>query len=333
MKNLSSLTLWVLMLLIGGWRVASAWQPAPATTPASQNTSEESSSVQSNTSAPTIEGTEAAKKAREVLTSARELLFTKSSIHADLTQTVSVGDFKFRSSGKYRSGNGFRYKIEYSVKLAELEGVFLEVSDGQILHTVRTLRPTGSSGASAEDEVEITRRDIQRIKKEIGKHLGNVPAEQSAEIALGGLPAVLASLEKSMVFDSVQQDTLNGQPVITLQAAWNPARRTQLLGGLGNLAAQIEPFFPELVRIAFDAETKFPVRIQYLKLVDPDQQVYLPILTLAFTNVVYDSPVEFLDFSYIPPQGLQVQDDTAAFVEQIRQSAGVTPEGQTPLQQ
>lgn len=322
MKNLPILTLVVVIGLAGAWKAAQALQPPATETKAAADNASAEPEQKADQPQNFIEGEAAAKKAAEVLTAARELLFTKPSIRTHLVQTVDLGDFQFKSEGDYRSGTGFRYKFQYAVKLAELEGRFMEISDGQILHTVRTLHPLNSGKDASKDEVEISRRDIQRIKKEIEKFLGNSSAEQSAEVALGGVPSILASLERCMQFDRVTEEALADTPVITLEGKWKETRKNELLAGIGNMGAQIAPFVPDLVRVAFDAQTKFPLRIQYLKKDPSKEATYVPIYTLAFNNIVYDEPVDPLDYSYLPPQGFQVVDDTNMFIEQIRQSAG-----------
>jgi hypothetical protein len=91
--------------------------------------------------------------------------------------------------------------------------------------------------------------------------------------------------------------------------------------GLGPMSQQLAPFFPELVRIAFTRDSSFPVRIQYLKLVDQQQLTYLPLLTLSFSEVQFNQPVEFRDFAYIPPQTVEVLDLTSQYLELIRSTA------------
>lgn len=323
MQNRFSLTVVLCLLLLGGWQLARAWQDVPAVTPPQETGSpDETPENAAGASTPenTLTGEAARSRAKEVLEAARNLLFTSPSIRAKLTQSVSLGDYRFRSEGEYRSADGFRYRLSYRMKLAQLEGEFLEVSDGQMLHTVRTIRPVESKGIE-DEELEVSRRDLQRIKREGSKFLSNAKAIQSTEIALGGLPAILASLERSMQFDKVVEETLGGEPVVTLHGTWNPERKDFLMQGLGPMSQQLAPFFPELVRIAFTRDSSFPVRIQYLKLVDQQQLTYLPLLTLSFSEVQFNQPVEFRDFAYIPPQTVEVLDLTSQYLELIRSTA------------
>ncbi|MCA9081238.1 MAG: hypothetical protein KDA58_11815 [Planctomycetaceae bacterium] len=321
MKKLPILTIWLLaVVVLGAWHRAQAWpQNADAT-----DTPAETSAVAAEPPA----APESAEQATEILRQVRETLFGHESIKAQLTQTVSLGDYRFRSNGEFVSASGFRFKLEYQLELAHLRGTFLEVCDGQMLHTQRTLQelPAEPGGRPGEPETEVSRRDVQRILKETRQHLDQPVALQAAELGLGGLPAVVASLERCMIFDTVREEQLGGQPVLTLEGKWNPQRRSELLAGLGPMANGIGGFMPDLVRLAIDGQTRFPLRIQYLKQIDPDKSSYQPMLTLAFSNIRFDEPVGFETFTYLPPQGLEEQDETARFIQMI-QAAAAAPAG------
>ncbi|MCA9089822.1 MAG: hypothetical protein KDA90_14455 [Planctomycetaceae bacterium] len=327
MKNLPILTTWAFLLLIGAWQGARVWSQDTDTT----NDKKTPSVTEAAPEQPSDQGLERAQK---VLHEAREALFQRESIQAHVTQTIALGDYRFRSEGDFISASGFRFKLEYHMELGQLRGTFLEVCDGQMLHTQRTIQevPTDPSSKPPAPETEVSRRDIQRILKETRRHLDQPEALQAAELGIGGLPAILASLERTMVFDRVEEEMVSGQAVQTIQGKWNPTRRQELLGGLGNMANNMAAFMPDLVRVAFDAKTHFPLRIQYLKLTDEAQQTYQPIMTLAFSDIHFNVPVSFNTFTYLPPQGLEEHDETTHFIQMIQSAAETssTPESQTP---
>ncbi|MCA9046060.1 MAG: hypothetical protein KDA69_17155 [Planctomycetaceae bacterium] len=340
MKNLPILTAWSCVLLLGGLSAAFAWQDAadqPTKTPESAATNDAentSDPAAKNDDKNALTGKEAAERAQQVLNEARELLFTSPAIRAKVTQTAQFGEFRVRSEGNYRCKPGFRYRLQYTVQLDELEGQFLEISDGNVLHTVRTLVPRNAGLEEAQDDVEVTRRDIQRIKREISKHLGNQEAEKAAEVGLGGLPSILASLDRTMGFDQVVEGKIGDRPVTTIQGAWRADRRNEILSQLGPIGNQLDPLIPDLVRVAIDMETKFPVRIQYLKKTEAESATYTPMLTLAFSDVRFGAAAEVddFDFSYIHPPNLQVIDRTPEYIELIKQSTGGVSEQPLPFQ-
>lgn len=258
----------------------------------------------------------------EVIKEARSRLFQYKSVQADITQQVSLGDFRFQASGKYLAGEEFRSRVEYSVKLGEMEGVFLEVCDGQILHTRRQISEKQTPGSkTTAPTIELTRRDINKILRETQLYLDQPEAVRAAEIGIGGLPAILASLERTMVFEALHEETEAGRPVLIVQGRWNPTERDRLLVGLGGLASQIEQFLPDRVRITFEKETLFPTRFQYLKQISEEKMVYRPLLTVSFSNAIMNQPIPQQRFNYIPPPGMEERDETALFIEAIQMSA------------
>jgi hypothetical protein len=327
MKRKPILT-WSLVLLAAfGWRHLFAWQPEPVPGKAP----EAETSVSAKPADP---------EATQLVREARQRLYERQSVQADMSQVVSLGMYQFNSSGKYTSASGFRYRIEYQVELQNLEGQFLEVCDGQVLHTRRQIAPAKAALTSTETpEVELTRRDIQTIRREAlalkQAHPENDTAAmlQQAEIALGGLPAVLGSLEQCFIFDSKRVDTRDGQELVIVQGHWREDRRNSLLAGIGGAGKQLAGFMPDLVRIAFERSSLFPVRLEYLKFTSPDQKSARPLITVNYQNVVLDQPVSDTLFTYVAPAGLEERDETAGFIELMQQSLqtpAATP--QTPAE-
>lgn len=311
MKNLPILTLVLTLAAIGLFRAAQAWQEKQA-----EHGTNSDETVQTDAS----EGfTVDSERAAELFQQARERLFEHASVQANMSQLVSLGTYKFRSSGAYMAGEDFRYRLEYQVELADLQGSFLEVCDGQILHTRRQIaKAEGTALTAAAAEVELTRRDIQRILRETRDNLDVPEALHAAEIGLGGLPAVLASLERSMIFDAVREETLGGRDYFVLQGTWSEEHRGELMEGLGGVAGQIAGFLPDLVRIYLERETLFPERFVYLKRISEERQSYRPMLTVEFTDVTLGESLPAQAFIYVAPPGMEERDETAFFLQMIR---------------
>jgi hypothetical protein len=327
MKRKPILTWSLALLACFGWRHLFAWQPEALPG-----------------KAPEVETTSSAKpadpEATQLVRDARQRLYERQSIQADMNQVVSLGTYQFRSSGKYVSASGFRYRLEYQVQLHNLAGQFLEVCDGQVLHTRRQISPANAALTSTETpEVELTRRDIQTIRREAlalkQAHPESDTAAmlQQAEIALGGLPAVLGSLEQCFVFDSKRTDTQDGQELVIVQGHWREDRRNSLLAGIGGAGKQLAGFMPDLVRVSFVRSSLFPIRLEYLKFASSDQKSARPLLTVDYSHVVLDQPVSDALFTYVAPAGLEERDETATFVELMQQSLNspvASPQGASP---
>ena len=314
MKKLPTLTFLIVASLTGGLRIAQAWQSAEE---ASGDTAQPAVIKPVVTPNP---------RAEEVVRQAREGLLARESVQADLSQQVSLNGFRFQSSGKLFAGPEFRFRLEYEVQLADLQGSFLEICDGQVLHTRRQIAKKSTGLVSTEvPDVEFTRRDIQKILRETGKNLDKSEVLHAAEIGIGGLPAVLASLERSMVFDAIREVTEDGKTYQVVQGRWNESRREELLTRIGGLAGQVAGFMPDMVRVYFEQESLFPERFQYLKQVSPERETYRPILTVQFDNIRFNEPIPPQAFIYVTPQGVEERDETTLFLNMIKEAAAGTP--------
>lgn len=325
MKNLPTLTALLVILGIGSIQMASAWQ-----NDAKSADSKEGKDSQKQSSS---QLTENSPEAVELVRQARNRLFERQSVQAEMVERVTFGSYAFESGGSYASAPGFRYRLEYQVQIGELRGSFLEVCDGQVLHTRREIGEAKASIASTQTpDVELSRRDIQKIRrealgiKEVAQGDNLADALRVAEIGIGGLPAVLASLERSLNFVSVRPDTTDGQDDLVVHGVWNQAKKEQLFAGMGSAARQVAGYMPDAVDIFLVRDTLFPRKIVYLKKLNGESDELQSLVTVEFRNIVLDQPVPDRLFVYVAPPGMEEKDDTAAFIEAMRQSANLDGE-------
>lgn len=238
------------------------------------------------------------------LSQAQRTLAARQSVRADLLEIVSLGDPPFRMLGSY-VGAGLKLRLEFSVKLpGGAQGSLLEVSDGERLWS--QLELPGSK--------RVTRRDVRQILaalEDARLQPGRAPA---ANLALGGLPALLASLQRSMQFDALKEETLDGHAVVVLQGRW----KNDILARFGATpeAGELPPQVPDLVRIYFAADTQFPEKLLYLKRL-PEKKSYRPLVELQFRNVVLDGPLDEREFDFTPPDNIEPEDITRQYIEQL----------------
>lgn len=293
-----------------GYRGAVAWQDTPATAEQPAESAPKQDTVQPN------------PNAAKVIQQSRHRLFDYDTIQAGITQKVSLGQYQFQSTGSFASAKDFRFRLEYTVELGNMEGRFLEVCDGQILHTRRSIgkkNVAGPAGAiQTSPDMILTRRDIQKILKETRQNLDKPEVVQAAEIGIGGLPAVMASLERSLVFDAMQEETLDGQDVYVVEGQWKQDRREKLLAGLGSITNQVAGFVPDRVRVYINKQTMFPVRFAYLKKVSPESETFQAILIVNLSDVRLNQPVAPQSFAYSAPIGMEEVDETAMYLEYLK---------------
>jgi hypothetical protein len=264
-----------------------------------------------------------AAAAAKLLRDARDRLYARESVKATLVERSTLGNRRFSAEGRYVSGRFPRLRLEYRVRVGDSEGILTEVCDGQVLRTSKEIRRTREPGSNAPTakptEIQVTRKDVEKILH--ATELGDVPPEAvlQAELSLGGVPTLLASLERTMQFDARRQEVYQNRPFIVIQGHWKNEYLQKLQKQLGQSLQAFTPFMPEEVRIYFDEETLFPMRILYLKQATEQPKTFRAILSLEFTDVELDQPVDPQEFRYVPPREVDVPevDETALYLKAI----------------
>ncbi len=277
-------------------------------------------------------------QAAELLHAAKQRLFSLTSVQADLREFVVLGERRFEAVGRYVAGpfNPLpQLRLEYQVRAGDTEGLLLEVCDGQILRSQRTIRritpeePATSSGGGSSaqaPEVTVTRRDVRKILEAVQKHGPTPETILQAELGIGGLPALLTSIERAMVFESVREEPLAGRRCYVLHGRWRPEFLAELQRQFALFRRDVDPYLPESVRIHLDAELMFPLRLTYWPRPAADGRELPPTLTLEFTNIRLNEPVPPELFEFVS-NGADESDVTNDFIEAIRAAAPPAPAG------
>ncbi len=280
--------------------------------------------------------------ASDVLAKAREMLRKHDSVRADVIETVQVANHSFKATGKYLQQGKMRMRLELDLRLGETTASMLEVCDGEILYSRQIIGETP----------QLTRRNVREILDEANKS-NIVPAELFiAEMGLGGLNGLLASLDKSMKFDVLKDDTLDDRSVWMIRGTWKESMRNRLLPpekppqAAKNAAGQeqaknaedagdkskdeskpekekpreLPALVPDSVQIYLDRRYGFPKKIEYLKKV-PNRNFARPMLTLAFRNVKLNETIDDSEFEFIPPDTPIPFDLTPVYKQRIQAAA------------
>ena len=250
--------------------------------------------------------------AGELLQQSRTALGERRSIRAQIRETVTIGDRKFTAAGTYLQGSGLKLRLEFNVKTGQTEGSVLEVCDGQVLW----------SSHSVGKEERVSRRDVDKILKAATQSRNLPQGRLLAELGLGGLRGLLAALERSMDFEYYEDEALAGKPIVIVQGTWNRTARRRWTRAQARPDTPLPIYIPDSVRIYFHRATLFPQRIVYRKVQSP-RKFDRPMLTLQFDNVVFDSPVNEQDFTFVTPPNV-IEDDLTDFYLQQLQTGSVS---------
>lgn len=237
----------------------------------------------------------------DYLKSAQQAIGKYRSIRAEVVELISLTDPPFKLTGTYLAA-GLKLRLNYQSKVPSgATGSMTEVCDGERLWSLTEL--PGSK--------RVTRRDIRQILAAVESSRMKPERAAAVDLALGGLPALLSSLQRTMTFDAMKRDADGGREVVILQGKWNE----EWQGKLGMKNGELPAHLPEAVRVYFAADTQFPERILYLKL-QPNKK-FKPLLDLQFRNVVLDGPVDDREFDFTPPENVEPEDVTRQYLDQL----------------
>jgi hypothetical protein len=318
------------------WQTESVVQPEDTAEPSQENPAPSDDSATPTESQPAAESNaepevapaeepepdpEVVAAAETLLESARDKLYDYKSVRAKLTERASFGTRRFTMEGEYIAGVFPKMWLEYHVTVGGSQGRLLEVCDGQILFSEKEIRPAVSDSGNTQDvQIQVTRKDVKQIFDATGTGADASPeAVVQAELSLGGLPTLLASLQRTMVFDAIKEGVYQDKPYTILHGRWKKEYLEQLGRQMGQAAQPLATFMPDRVRIYLDGATQFPTRILYLKQASAEPVKYQPIMVLEFTDVVLNEDIDQQRFRYVPPSGVNVVDETGVYLKMIEE--------------
>jgi hypothetical protein len=238
-----------------------------------------------------------------ILEQARERLISYESIRAELIETVALGGHQFRMKGTYLQGTNLRLRLDCQVQVGETAGKMTEVCDGQILWTWQQIG----------EKQRVTRRNVRQIERAASSTGMTTQNLLLAELGFGGLPALVASLQKSLKFDRVAEQDVDGLRLIVMDGVWQPEFREQLAGGTDS---PLPSHIPDRVRLYLQKDKLFPRRILYLKQGSKPNR-FRPLVSLDFVNVVWDGPLDETAFQFTPPENVRREDITQEYIRRF----------------
>ncbi len=237
------------------------------------------------------------------LEDAREKLINYQSIRAKVLESVSIGDRQFQLKGSYLQGDGLKLRVEYEVTLGGTEGKLLEVCDGQLLWTQQTIGK----------EQRVSRRNVRQILEAAATAERSSETLLHAELGLGGLPGMMASIQKSVQFEKQWEQDYDGQEFIVIDGGWKPELRSKFVGPNSDAEKPLPSFVPDRIRVYFEKASMFPRRILYLKKSEPSKSLR-PMVSLDFTDVTTNQPIDAAAFTFKAPENVDRQDVTDEFL-------------------
>ena len=258
-------------------------------------------------------------EATEVLEQARKRMVDHASIKANIVESVAIGRRKFKVTGSYLQGSGLKLRLDFTAQVGNSSGTLLEVCDGEVLWTRHKI---------VKDQ-QITRRNVRDILNAVANSPNLREDMLVAELSLGGLPGLLASVQRTWEFSKITEESIGDKKFTVIEGGWKKKYHDAL--PKVNEDGVLPDYIPDRLRLYFDNEFNFPHRILYLK--RPFQKkFYRPMVTIDFTEIVLNDPVSEDDFYFLPPDEVTPIDITKQFVERLSrpQNTAADPTGTKP---
>ena len=240
------------------------------------------------------------------LQDARAKLLTYRTVRAKVTEVVSLGDRQFRMEGSYLQGTDLKVRVEYKVQVGGTEGRLLEVCDGRLLWTHQQVGK----------EQRVSRRDVRQILDAAATPDRSPDDMLQAELGLGGLGGLLASIQSSVQFEKQWEQDFDGVPFVVIDGTWRVEQRQKFLGPNATADDALPALVPDRIRVYFQKDVLFPRRIMYLK--RPGKgKAPRPMLSIDFTDVAWNIDVGDEAFKFERPENVDPQDVTEGYLKQF----------------
>ena len=260
-----------------------------------------------------------AASAQELFDQARQQLLGRK-YRAKIVEKLQFADRTLEATGRIvRGGKPYQLRLEFEVRSGGTVGKLLQVCDGDVLWTERRIN---------KSPIRLTRQDVKLILK-TAQQTSPMPQDTLiAELGLGGIASLLASLEHNMAFAAPETETVDGEPLRRLEGQWNAKFQAQFKAN-PQLAKGLPQHIPDGARVYFD-RNDVPRRIQYLKK-DSKQEVLRPMVTIDFLDVQWltEADVKPADFEFKPPEGVYPKEVTEEYIKLLQPKApAAAPPGQ-----
>lgn len=256
------------------------------------------------------------------------------SVSADITQTAEVLGQKFELKGQYLKDVNNKVRLQLTLNgMESATGTMLQVCDGVELWDVQQVIDSQSYRKRKIGEI-MTLLNDPRMDATIREQI-------IAQLGFAGPEALLTGLRKSIKFDNMSEDSLDGQKVIVVQGEWKD-RSALTAPGQAPLPmnAPLPAYVPSIVRAWIGKENGWPYQIRLVgrapseinlnqAQIGPDgrpirrpaagPKVVPSAITLAYSNVKLNPTLKPEQFAFTAPPSManQVADDTQVLVTQL----------------
>ena len=272
------------------------------------------------------------RNGQELVAEAVERRLWPPGLEAKTRQSVHVFNQKLVGSGSYSqlaNGPKLFLKLELKLRVDDEDRSLLQISDGDSLWEVH----------GRDDVQTLSHVSLGRLREVAAKGLKQDPPLRlppSLWMALGGIPRLLAELEKNFVFQDAQPMTVAGHPVWKLEGQWKPAmlanmlpeQKEEILAGQEARLEELPPQVPHGVTLILGRDEiipLFPYSFSFYRNVVVDQEAGAverdALVTWELFEVRIRPDLRSSDFDHRPAPNQEVHERTGHYVKRLQAAA------------
>ncbi|MCA9212221.1 MAG: hypothetical protein KDB27_04075 [Planctomycetales bacterium] len=313
-------------LLVVAW---SRWSQANASSEKKQqmppSATVEGDGADTNEQAPSNDGS---SKGDQLIGKAIEALEAAPSIVAQVKHEARFFGQLLVGDGTYQQLNdpeGVMTRLEITVQTDQQVTSLRHISNGKFLHILEQ-----SDLGQTVGRVDL--RAIRDADESAPTDSARSPSLVNS-IAIGGLPRLLAELQRNFKFRAPQAIMFQNVPVWAVAGEWKAARLQTLFPSVKGIVRangtvnvdRLPQYVPNRVFVLLGRDGLFPYRIEYHKDTDSSQNrtgtnaaQSTALLTMDLYRVQIGMPIEPRTFFYNPGGHQKVDDRTAQFTKTLR---------------
>ena len=246
------------------------------------------------------------------------------SFSAEILQIIQTPEMSYSAKGAYVQTSRLQSRLEISMEIKGIQGHLLQVSNGQVVWTVRevkNLKPIRRVKQDEEfsgEEVRIERVDLKRLADFAGSQQISFGDPRFAREFLTGIPGLLAALEAEMDFKFVKKVALQGVPHFIIQGEWKiPPDQREFDDSFA--AKVFAGEVPQRVRLYLRASDLMLVRYLCLKK-RPDGNGWYAPLAMELSHIMTNESINPSIFQYSPAGDQVPKDVTHKYLDRLKKT-------------
>jgi hypothetical protein len=251
-----------------------------------------------------------------LLDTAAAALRAKTTVSARVRFQINLLGHQIFGSGKYlQKGRAphLRSRLELTAQTSSNKITLRHVNDG--IHWWQY--------QDFGHQAEFSYVNLEAVRDEMANNKREPAGLPHSDLALGGLPRLLASVRSQFQLTSAVQVRRNAETAWRVTGTWHTEIQAEKSASANSPARQKYSHVPDSVVIYFDASSFFPSRFEfYRQAADATPKL---LVAMELYEVQFEAAIDDAQFAQPQPSEMIPKDVTDDFLQQLRVSASSNP--------